>query len=109
MSQTNLQVPLSSAIKDKALKKAEDEGFSSLQELVRVFLTMYGKGKVSMALKSENDTYTPKQIEEFDTLARIAEQEYKRGDYIEVSTKKDLMKMLENVVNDKPILYTPES
>ena len=38
MNRTVLQVPIDVTVKDKAQKAAELQGFSSLQEVVRVFL-----------------------------------------------------------------------
>jgi hypothetical protein len=111
MSDSSLQVPIKAIIRQKALKQAEDEGFSSLQELVRVFLTQYSKGNISLTLQTgTKDNYTTEQISEFDDLARKADEEYKRGDYIQVNSKADLMRILEaNTIHDKPILYSPDN
>lgn len=38
MNQTNLQIPIDAKICDKAKRAAKKQGFSSLQEMVRVFL-----------------------------------------------------------------------
>ncbi|MDO8619437.1 MAG: hypothetical protein Q7R49_05875 [Candidatus Daviesbacteria bacterium] len=58
---TILQVPLDKQLKSNAEKIASDQGFSSLQEIIRVFLTQLALNKVrvtfqesvSLSLKNE--------------------------------------------------------
>ncbi|MFW5720333.1 MAG: hypothetical protein ACOCXT_04880 [Candidatus Dojkabacteria bacterium] len=47
MSTTKLQIPMNSSLKKQADKKAKEQGFSSVQEVIRVFLTGYIKGDIS--------------------------------------------------------------
>lgn len=51
MSKTILQVPLSSALRHNAEEVAMLQGFSSLQEVVRVFLSRFADRKVEMVLQ----------------------------------------------------------
>ena len=41
MNRVIVQVPMSKALHDKAERKAKKNGFSSLQELIRVFLVKF--------------------------------------------------------------------
>jgi hypothetical protein len=47
-NKTNLQVPISTKIKKLAEVKAEAHGFSSVQELVRVFLASFANDDVNL-------------------------------------------------------------
>lgn len=51
MSRTVLQVPLNQDIKANAEKAALAQGFSSLQELVRVFLSKVASHKIEVTLQ----------------------------------------------------------
>ena len=46
-----LQVPMSKKLREKATLVALSQGYSSLQELVRVFLTLLADGKVRAAFE----------------------------------------------------------
>jgi hypothetical protein len=46
MNTTKLQIPLSETLRDDATRMAEKQGYSSLQEVVRLFLASYAAGKV---------------------------------------------------------------
>lgn len=48
---TLLQVPLTPLLRTNATKVAEELGFSSLQEVVRIFLTKFAAGKVALSLQ----------------------------------------------------------
>ncbi len=51
MNKTILQVPLNKQLKNDAEKIASLQGFSSLQEIVRVFLTQLASNKVSITIQ----------------------------------------------------------
>lgn len=51
MDTTTLQVPLTKELKTKATKVAKEYGFSSLQEVVRVLLTLLAKGQLNFNLE----------------------------------------------------------
>ena len=51
MNKTVLQVPLNKDLKLGAEKAALSQGFSSLQELIRVFLTKVATNKVEITLQ----------------------------------------------------------
>jgi antitoxin component of RelBE/YafQ-DinJ toxin-antitoxin module len=52
MQKTILQVPISQELKINAENAAHEQGFSSLQEIVRVFLSKLAANKVEVTLES---------------------------------------------------------
>ena len=58
MNKTILQVPLDKQLKDNAERVASEQGFSSLQEIVRVFLARLASNKVEIVLQ-ESITLSP--------------------------------------------------
>lgn len=50
---TVLQVPLSVDLRRSAERKALEQGFSSLQEVVRIFLKKLSRGAIGIALNDE--------------------------------------------------------
>lgn len=48
---TTLQVPVKKQLRDKATRVAEKKGFSSLQEVVRVFLKQFADQEVHITLE----------------------------------------------------------
>lgn len=73
MLKTILQVPLDKQLKSNAEKAASVQGFSSLQEIVRVFLTQLASNKVevtlqeSMNLSSENEKRYAEMTRDFES------------------------------------------
>lgn len=56
MSRTVIQVPLDSAIRDECQKIALEQGFSSLQEMLRLILKKYANGEIGIGIyKIEKD------------------------------------------------------
>ena len=51
MSKTILQVPVSKELKEKAEEASSRQGFSSLQESVRVFLTKLASNKLEITIQ----------------------------------------------------------
>lgn len=71
MLDTKIQIPVNSKVLAKSKKKAEKMGFSSINELVRVFLTNVAEEKVSLKLSNNDFSHIPyvskeeqKEIEE---------------------------------------------
>lgn len=63
MQRTVLQVPLPKELKISAEKAAQDAGFSSLQEVLRVFMKKFASKKINLAFEEEV-TYLSKKNEE---------------------------------------------
>ncbi|MFH0936802.1 MAG: hypothetical protein V1808_00730 [Candidatus Daviesbacteria bacterium] len=59
MNKTILQVPLDKQLKNNAERAASSQGFSSLQELIRVFLTQLASNRVKVILQ-ESVNLSPK-------------------------------------------------
>ena len=78
--QFKLQIPITFELKEKLKQKAEEIGFSSVNEIVRLLLTNFAKGNLNLSL-----VYKPKDIiqetNETDLKNIIAEGlvEYKKG------------------------------
>lgn len=53
MNRVIVQVPMSKELKEKAETAAHTQGFSSLQETIRFFLTKFSRGEVSAELYHE--------------------------------------------------------
>ena len=51
-----IQVPVSKALRSQAIKAAQENGFSSLQDIIRLFLTKLAKKQITVNLE---DTITP--------------------------------------------------
>lgn len=64
MSRTTLQVPLDTSLRNKAEKTAKLAGFSSVQEVVRVFLNKFAGGDVGVGF--------------FDNKVKLSEEAEKR-------------------------------
>lgn len=73
MNSTTLQVPINKSMRDQAASKAERMGFSSLQEVVRLFLSKVAAGEIDVAfeskvtLSSKNDKRYAQMIEDVKT------------------------------------------
>jgi len=73
MLKTILQVPLDKQLKSNAEKAASAQGFSSLQEIVRVFLTQLASNKVeitlqeSMNLSAQNEKKYAEMTKDFES------------------------------------------
>lgn len=70
MNSVTLQVPINKSIRDQATLKAEKMGFSSLQEIIRLFINKIAVGEVnfkfdeSVTLSDKNDRCYAKMIDE---------------------------------------------
>ena len=51
MSKVVVQVPMSKSLRDSATKTAEDYGFSSLQEIFRIFATKLAKREIDVVIR----------------------------------------------------------
>ena len=92
MNKIILQVPLSQQMKIDAENAASAQGFSSLQEVVRVFLNKLAKGVIQVSFE-ETINLSDKAIEQYNTVLTDIE----RGKNIyEVKNVKDLVKQLHN-------------
>lgn len=68
MNKVIVQVPVSKQLRDSAERAAEEQGFSSLQEVVRVFMKKFSDRSVGIA------------IEQIIPLSTASEKRYRRID-----------------------------
>ena len=72
MNSTVLQVPIKKNVRDQATSAAEKMGFSSLQEVVRLFLNKMASGQIDVnfesqvSLSDKNDVRYSQMIEDVD-------------------------------------------
>lgn len=77
MQKSILQIPLDKNLRDVAEKVASKQGFSSLQEVVRVFLTQLASDKIeiniekSVKLSSKNEKKYSKMTRDFESGRNI--------------------------------------
>lgn len=81
-STVNLQVRLPQSLKKEAEELAIEEGFSSLQELVRVFIAQYKNKKTSFRFRNEISD------EAAERYFKISEELYKAASKNEINTLK---------------------
>jgi len=86
MQNTKLQVPVREDIKARAIAKAEEQGFSSLQEVLRLFLTGYANGQYNFGFNLDSIVQEVRQ-----TL-----NSYKTGSLKSAKTGDELVKLLDS-------------
>ncbi|OGE25319.1 hypothetical protein A3C26_00625 [Candidatus Daviesbacteria bacterium RIFCSPHIGHO2_02_FULL_39_12] len=75
MQRTVLQVPLPKELKISAKKAAQDAGFSSLQEVLRVFMKKFASKKIDLAFEEEVTYLSPKAEKRY----LKATEDFKKG------------------------------
>lgn len=92
MNKTILQVPVSKELKITAENVAISQGFSSLQEAVRLFLNKLAQGTMQITFE-ETTQLSKKAINRYNILLKDIE---KGTDVYETKGVDDLMKQLHN-------------
>lgn len=64
---TIIQVPINKNLRDQAASKAEEMGFSSLQEVIRLFLNKIARGEINIMFE-ENIQLSPKAIKHYNKI-----------------------------------------
>ncbi len=83
-----LQVPISAKIKKALEKKAEDEGFSSANDLVRLMIHRFLLGDFNFQMVQSSKSYPMLDLETEKRLYQSL-QEIKNGDYDLIDFKKN--------------------
>lgn len=92
MQRAVLQVPIDQQLKDEAELAAQAQGFSSLQEVVRVFLSRFAKKRIGVTFE-ETVQLSQKAIKRYDKMTEDIEKgKVKTKTFTDVSS---LMKHLE--------------
>lgn len=98
MNTTILQVPMDKDFKDSVQKRAEETGFSSLQDFLRFVMTQFLSNKftVSMAYNEPDEILTPAQEKILTKRYNQALKERAEGKLKSYSNVDDMMKDLRN-------------
>ena len=75
MNKTILQVPMNVVLRREAEKQALSQGFSSLQEAVRIFLKKLAQGAIGIAFEEEAIKLSPKAIKRYKRMS----EDFKKG------------------------------
>lgn len=67
MNTTVLQIPVNKALRDKAASYAEKMGFSSLQEVVRLFLNKIATGQINLTFE-ESVQLSAKAVKRYNKI-----------------------------------------
>ena len=77
---SKIQVPINNKVRRKAEKVAEDYGFSSVQEVIRLFLNDFAIGNIKLSFIKNTDEYITPEFEVYlNDQLKIAEEEIKNG------------------------------
>ena len=95
MQRVTLQIPMTKRLKDSAELVAEDYGFSSLQEAVRVLLTKLAKKQLSISVE-EVEYLTPKQETVLTKKYLQARKEIESGKGYVAHSVEEMMKVLDS-------------
>lgn len=96
MNSMILQVPMEKSFKLSAQKRAEEAGFSSLQDLVRFLLTQFTERKFSVTVSQNvhDEILTPKQEKVLTKKYNQAMKEIARGEFRSARTADEFMRQL---------------
>ncbi len=92
MQRTVLQIPIDIELKNTAEQAAQAQGFSSLQEVVRVFLSRFAEKRIGITFE-QSVQLSPQAIKRYDKMAEdIKKGKIKTKTFTDVNS---LMKHLE--------------
>lgn len=95
MNTVTLQIPISKTVRDNATIAAKGQGFSSLQEIVRVLLTNLSSGQLSVSVQGERFPATKLSRKNEKRYLKM-EQDFKNGKNVYRATSfEDFMNQLE--------------
>jgi len=91
MDTVNFQIPIKRDLKDAAAEVALNQGFSSLQEAVRIFINKMAKGSIDFIFEPKTAELNKKSIERYDKIS----EEIERGENIQqIEDVDDLVRQL---------------
>ena len=73
MQRTVLQIPINLELKNEAERAAQAQGFSSLQEVVRVFLSKFAQKQIGITFE-QSVQLSPQAIKRYDKMAEGIEK-----------------------------------
>ncbi len=94
---TVLHLPLTKTLRTQAEINAKKSGYSSIQELLRVFLVQFTSGaiKPGFVVNTHDHLLTPEQVNRLDKKASKLENAVINGDAYSVTTVREMMDILE--------------
>jgi len=94
MSDTfKIQIPLDKTLKVKGTKKAKELGYTSLQEVLRVFITSFVEGKIIPTFESR-ERLSPRAEKRYDKMIKEHEKDRKAGKVKSFKTSSEAIKYL---------------
>lgn len=98
MARTNIQVPVTTTLKQKAAARAEKLGFSSIQDVIRVFLTGFVEEKYSIGIREEEkvEYLTDREAEVLERKFRELKEEEKKGNLLIANSVDEFLKQLDS-------------
>lgn len=91
MKRTVLQVPMDAKLRSSAEKQAQKQGFSSLQEVVRVFVKRFADKEMNIGFEEKEEVLSKKAARRYDKM--IDEIKEDKNVYVAKSVD-DLMRQL---------------
>lgn len=91
MNTTIIQVPVTKVLRDEAVKVAQESGFSSLQDVIRLFLTKLARKQIAVNLE---DTAIPLSWKNEKRYIQMDKDFEKGKNVYHASSVKELMKQL---------------
>lgn len=93
MENTILQVPLSKTLKKSAVSVAKEYGFSSLQDVIRLFLTKLARKQISVSIEETSVPLSWKNEKRYLKM----DEDFKKGKNVKsFSSVETLMKNLQS-------------
>lgn len=97
MNTTTLQIPVSKSLKNNAQDMAKKLGFSSLQEVVRIFLTQLVSKKITVGVttsETPDEILTPQQEKVLLRKYKEAKKDIAEGNYFVAHSVEEMMDQL---------------
>ena len=94
MQRVTVQVPTTKKLRDSAAKVAEEYGFSSLQEMLRVFLNKIAKREVKVSIEENVEYLTPQEDAILEARYKEFLAEKKKGKTFTATSVEEMMKQL---------------
>lgn len=94
MSKVIVQIPTDNKLKDKTSKTAREMGFSSLQEILRVFMAKLAKREVSVSLEENVEYLTPQEESVLQQGYKEFLEEEKKGKTLVAHSAEEMVKQL---------------
>ena len=74
MNRVILQVPMQKELRDQATIAAKNNGFSSLQEAIRVLLAKLSKKEITIRVEEKEEQLSPRQIKKYNKIIEQIKQ-----------------------------------